>query len=86
MKIGIFFILVILITLTLTMFFTSGCSKKEKEAENTTYCEKLCNETYVNSTDQLEACWGSCRSFGTKGDAYYKYLDNLTEIRNRETG
>lgn len=86
MKTGILFILATLIILTLSIM---GCTKPEKKevGYNITACEKLCNQTYTNTSnqlDQLQACWSSCRSSGTKGNAYYDYMDNLNELKGEE--
>jgi uncharacterized membrane protein YgaE (UPF0421/DUF939 family) len=53
---------------------------------NVTDCERLCNQTYANETpENLESCWDSCRSFGTRGDFYSKYMSNITETKNQQT-
>jgi hypothetical protein len=78
---------IIFLFLLVSLIFLSGCTKPDKTqgVYNVTVCEKLCNDTYLGVPENLETCWNSCRTLGTRGDAYNKYIENLKELRMNET-
>jgi hypothetical protein len=80
MKKGVIFALVILI---LSALFISGCEQQQKQSigYSTSDCERVCNTTYNDTPERLESCWNSCKDFGTKGDAYSKYMESLDKAR-----
>lgn len=75
------------IVLLLTGVIKFDLSQKKGEVGyNLSDCQITCNKTYNNSgTDELLICIDNCKKFGTKGNAYANYFENLNDIKNNNT-